>query len=368
MKGQTTPTAIRAGLGLALLMALLSGCQAPLGLSTAPPAQPPQYVLDPGFPRASGIQFSTVSWVAVDAETGLVWVLQRGQPAVSLWRPDGRLVSSWTTDQLGDPHSITIVGSGKDKTIWITDMAPPNPTGPSFGHCLKRFSPAGALLGSMGVCGQGSQGTGLNPVQFDKVTYLAAAGNQNLLVTDGDISGLNNRVLTLTPSGHVLSAWSAPGNRPGTGPGQFDLPHALAVDGCGRVWVADTLNHRVQVIAADGRVLTQLRDFGQDGVYGITIGPVVTGGAQATAAVYVTTSPTTGGSGTAFVFRAAMDCNLPAALDVKLQTKWPVAFANSPNTSPVAMAHAVAVDPVSGDVYIAPLGVNLPPQKWTLKR
>lgn len=361
-------TAIRAGLGLALLVAALSACQAPLGRSTAAPAQPPQYVLDPGFPGASGVQFSTVSWVTVDAETGLVWVLQRGQPAVSLWRPDGRLVSSWTTDQLGDPHSISIIGSGVAKTIWITDMAPPNPTGPSFGHCLKRFSPAGAFLGSIGVCGQGSQGTGLNPAQFDKVTHVAAASHQNLLVTDGDISGLNNRVLTLTLSGQVLSAWSAPGNRPGTGPGEFDLPHALAVDSCGRVWVADTLNHRVQVIAVDGQVLAQLRDFGPDGVYGIAIGPVVASGLQATAAVYITTSPTTGGSGTAYVFRAAMDCGLQAALDVKLQTNWPVTFANSPNPSPVAMAHAVAVDPVSGDVYIAPLGVNLPPQKWTLKR
>lgn len=359
--------AIRAWVGLAALMAAVTGCQAPVGHPAAPPA-PPQYVRDPGFPGPSGIQFATASWVTVDAETGLVWVLQRGQPAVSLWRPDGRLVSSWATDQLGDPHSLTIVGSGAAKTIWITDMAPPNPTGAAFGHCLKRFSPAGAFLGSIGVCGQNSQGTGLNPLQFDKVTHAVAAPGGKLMVADGDIGGLNNRVLTLTPNGQVQSVWSAPGNRPGTGPGQFDLPHALAMDVCGRTWVADTLNHRVQVIAPDGTVLAQLREFGQEGVYGLAIGPVLASGASATAAVYITTSPTTGGSGTALVFSAAMNCSQPAALDVKLQTRWPVTFPPSPNPSPVAMAHAVAVDPASGDVYIAPLGVNLPPQKWTRRR
>jgi hypothetical protein len=325
-----------------------------------------RYVRDPGFPVPSGITFSTVSWIAVDAETRLVWLLQRGQPAVTVWHPDGRLVSRWNTDMLGDPHSITLVGTGAQKSVWITDMAPPNPTGPAFGHCLKQFDRSGTFLGSIGVCGEQSQGSGLDPVQFDKVTHVMPSAAGKLLVTDGDIGGLNNRALTFSPSGQVLANWSAPFNRPGSGPREFNLPHAVAIDTRARAWIADTLNHRVQVSGLDGTYFGAMTAFDQDGVYGIGLGPVVSTQAERAALVYVTTSPTTGGSGTAFVFRAVMDCARPARFDAQLLTSWPVSFPSSPpGTSPVAMLHAIAVDPVSGDLYFAPLGTNLPPQKWT---
>jgi DNA-binding beta-propeller fold protein YncE len=41
----------------------------------------------------------------------------------------------------------------------------------------------------------------------------------------------------------------------GSNPGQFNLPHDVAYDGAGNLWVADTNNDRVQAIAPDGRAL-----------------------------------------------------------------------------------------------------------------
>ena len=44
---------------------------------------------------------------------------------------------------------------------------------------------------------------------------------------------------------------------PGKGPGQFSFPRAVAVDGSGRIYVADSGNNRVQVFNADGSFLRQ---------------------------------------------------------------------------------------------------------------
>jgi len=261
--GRTTILSISAAL---LSASLLLGCagsrdaEPPLGRTFDTPA----YVLDPSFPRPSWVTFDTVSWVDRDPESNLVYVLQRSAPPVSAWTADGELVSTWTTQVLGDPHSISFdTGPDGSTTVWITDMAPPLLVGQGYGHCLKSFTLSGEFLSTIGTCGENSQGTGLDPVQFDKVTDVAWDAAGNLLVSDGDLNGLNNRVLKLDSSGVVLASWSTPGDQPGSGPAQFDLPHMLIVDRCDRIWVADALNHRVQVIANDGTFL---------GVYAVAFG------------------------------------------------------------------------------------------------
>ena len=48
----------------------------------------------------------------------------------------------------------------------------------------------------------------------------------------------------------------------GTGPGQFDTPWDLDVDGSGNVYVVDRLNHRVQKFNSEGAYLTEWGSFG----------------------------------------------------------------------------------------------------------
>lgn len=365
---------VAAALGAAWLLA---GCAALRDAATGsvPGATPmPVYVQDPGFPRPAGVAFDTVSWIERDPRTGLLHVLQRADPPVSVWTPDGTLVSAWRhATTLGDPHSLSVHRAPDGSTqVWITDMAPPQPAGPAFGHCLKRFTPGGSLVATIGTCGQDSQGTGLDPVQFDKVTDVAWRADGHLLVTDGDVGGLNNRVLELDDAGRVVAQWSAPGDQPGSGPAQFDLPHAAVVDRCGRAWVADALNHRVQVLSAPGRQAGVIGGFGSLGVYALAFGPTLE--APARQVLFVGASPTSGGGvGSVSLFAVPMDCtgtgtgtDTGANADTGLASLRPFARFDVPlpASSSTTLLHALAVDPVTWDVYLAVLGTGIPPMKW----
>jgi DNA-binding beta-propeller fold protein YncE len=63
----------------------------------------------------------------------------------------------------------------------------------------------------------------------------------------------NARVHKYTAGGTHLYSWG----EYGTDPGQFNLVHSIAVDGVGRVYVADRENHRIQVFDPEGTYIEQ---------------------------------------------------------------------------------------------------------------
>jgi hypothetical protein len=81
------------------------------------------------------------------------------------------------------------------------------------------------------------------------VTNVAVAESGEMFISDG--YG-NARVHRFSPSGELLSSWG----EPGSGPGQFNLPHSIAVDRSGRVYVADRENNRIQIFSSDGEFQT----------------------------------------------------------------------------------------------------------------
>ena len=94
-------------------------------------------------------------------------------------------------------------------------------------------------MSSIGSCGDGT-----SPPQFSAVADVAFTVGADIITADGD-GGNNSRVMRFSPrTGVVL--WSTGKN--GTGSGFFNGPHALAVDGRGRVWVADRGNARIVVL------------------------------------------------------------------------------------------------------------------------
>lgn len=346
---------------LALLLGSFLICCQP-ETNDPPQEQPPSYpyVIDEEFAEnMAQASFDSVSWVTVDPETGNLYVLQRSIPAVTVWTPEGKFVQQWKTEALGYPHSITL----HEGSVWITDFAPPRTAGDGWGHCIKHFSMEGELLGTIGTCGEHSQGTGLDPIQFDKVTDVAFDANGNLFVSDGDLGGLNNRVLKMNPSGEVLMEWSAPDNQAGSGPKEFNLPHAVIVDELDRVWIADKLNNRIQVITAEGEYLGEWTFDKTMGPNGLDIGTTRMVEGKPFANVLITFSPidlSSGLEGQAWVIPALMDPQYPAVFGERT----PLAEWKVKDQDGSAMLHSSAISPFDGALYLAFLNRNSPPDKY----
>lgn len=313
------------------------------------------YVQDTSFP-ATQISWGEVSWIRFENARNVA-VLQRAQPPVTYWTTAGQLVAAWSTPLLGYPHSLTFNTAEDITSAWITDMAPPQTAGTGWGHCIKQFTTGGALLAAIGTCAENSGGTGLDPVQFDKVTNIAF-GTNVAYVTDGDVGGLNNRTVTLTMNGTVLTNWSAPDNQPGSGPKQFNLPHSVQLDDCGSLWIVDSMNDRVEVIRPDGTfigelacftAITQPHDFAL-----IRLSP-------STVRMFVTSGPGGAATGTVNIFDIPYTCGGKPSLDCSTAV---TSFTVTLPSSSSAMLHSIAVDPSTQDIYLALLASGAPPQKW----
>src|SRR5439155_498301 len=59
-----------------------------------------------------------------------------------------------------------------------------------------------------------------------------------------------------SPSGTLKRSWGVAGK----GPGQFHLPHGIAVAADGRVFVCDRENDRIQIFSPDGEYLAEWTD------------------------------------------------------------------------------------------------------------
>lgn len=97
---------------------------------------------------------------------------------------------------------------------------------------------------------------------FHNPRAVAVAPDGTLYVAD---SG-NHRIVHLSADGQVLQTWGAfgdinqdPDNAP---PGTFNEPWGIAVSPDGSMYVADTWNHRIQKFTADGQFITQWGTFG----------------------------------------------------------------------------------------------------------
>ena len=121
--------------------------------------------------------------------------------------------------------------------------------GPEFAYVLSetRVSTlAGSTVGS-------SDGIGKN-AEFAYPTGTAVDGQGNVYVAD---SG-NHQIRIIAPDGTVGTfAGSTKGFADGMGTtAQFDAPYGVAVDRQGQVYVADANNHRVRKISPEGMVTT----------------------------------------------------------------------------------------------------------------
>lgn len=113
--------------------------------------------------------------------------------------------------------------------------------------------------------------TGEAPGQFMSPRGLAVAEDDTVYVAD---SG-NHRVQHLSADGEVISVWGSYANQgEGDAPGgTFNEPWGVAVAPDGSVYVADTWNHRVQHFTANGEFIGMFGYNGQGETYEAFWGP-----------------------------------------------------------------------------------------------
>jgi DNA-binding beta-propeller fold protein YncE len=184
----------------------------------------------------NGWSYVEATSVGVDAADN-VYVFNRGAHPVIVFDRDGRFLRSWGEGVFRRPHGITI---GPDGTLWLTD---------DLHHTIRQFTPDGKLLLTIGDPDQAATLHGGKP--FNRPTHVALCPRTgDVYISDG--YG-NSRVHKFDPRGRHLRSWG----EPGTDPGCFNIPHNIATDAEGLVYVADRENHRVQIFDSEGRYQDQ---------------------------------------------------------------------------------------------------------------
>ena len=241
------------------------------------------------FKLPSGRVWGSTSAVEIDPDGRSIWVAERcGQnncldrktgrmselPTVLKFDANGNLVTAFGAGLLIFPHGFHVDRQGN---IWVTDGqddgparppraegAPP-PTGPigpmpgaTRGNQVWKFSPEGKVLLTLGKPG-GAAG----PDYFYQPNDVVTDANGNIFVSEGHGAG-NNRILKFDSTGKLIKTWG----RLGSGPGEFDQPHALAIDSRGRLLVGDRNNNRIQIFDLEGNYLSQMHQFSRpSGIY-----------------------------------------------------------------------------------------------------
>jgi len=187
-----------------------------------------------------GWRFVEATSVAVDSHDRVL-VYNRGEHPVIVFDREGKFLRSWGEAQTVRAHGITI---GPDETVWLTDDG---------AHTIRQFTPEGKLLLTLGSAEKPADPHSGKP--FNRPTHVAFCPRTgDFYVSDG--YG-NSRVHKYDPKGRHLLSWG----EPGTDPGCFNIPHNIATDADGLVYVADRENHRVQIFDAKGRFQGQLNNL-----------------------------------------------------------------------------------------------------------
>ena len=177
--------------------------------------------------------------VAADGK-GTIYLLRASDPPVLVFNREGKLLKTWGSGLFKEAHSIDI---DRDGNLWITDRAD---------NQIFKFTPEGKQLLVLGKKGVGGKEDSQD--LFNGSADIALAPNGDFFVADGQ--GGNNRIVKFSKDGKFVKAWGTKGS----GPGQFETPHSIAMDSKGRLLVTDEQQKktpRIQIFDQDGKFLEQ---------------------------------------------------------------------------------------------------------------
>lgn len=189
-------------------------------------------VIRPWARLPAGTEFGPVSRLAVTPD-GKVIVIQRTEPAVLVFGPEGDLLDRWHHPRLTSVHGICTAG---EDGFWVTTYD---------AHQVIRFDISGRLEQELGSF---NKPRWREP--FNHPTDVILGRDGDLYVSDG--YG-NARIHRFDLEGRHLTSWGEPGD----GPGRFSTPHSLLLLPGEKLLVADRDNDRIQIFTGEGEFIEE---------------------------------------------------------------------------------------------------------------
>ena len=193
--------------------------------------------------QPTGIGIDKDDHIFVFHRAGRIWTEPFPDSVISqntvleLDNESGKIINSWGANYFIMPHGLTV---DKQNNVWLTDVGL---------HQVFKFSHDGKLLMKLGV----AKVPGNDSSHFNLPTDIAIADDGSFYVSDG--YG-NSRVVKFSSSGNYIKAWGTFGKKPG----EFIIPHGIAIDQNNIIYVADRQNNRVQLFDTSGSFLKELKN------------------------------------------------------------------------------------------------------------
>ena len=219
-------------------------------------AQPPQ-----------GRIWGSTSAIGIDPDGSSVWVADRcGEAALPTgmkpgvpfacdgsnldpilkFDASGKLVKSFGAGLFVLPHGLHV---DRDGNVWVTDGLGRN----GKGHQVIKFSPDGQVLLRLGKAGVAGDG----PNEFNAPSAIVTAPNGDIFVADMHGGNTNARIVKFAKDGIFVKTWGKKGSQLG----EIDIPHAIAMDSRGRLFLGDRNNNRIQIFDQEGNYVDQWFQF-----------------------------------------------------------------------------------------------------------
>lgn len=175
---------------------------------------------------------------------GLLYIVDK-TGRIQVFDQDGQFQRMWRTPAVenGKPCGLSFDHQGR---LMVADT-----------HYFRvlTYTTKGELLPERtlgGVCGTG-------PGEFSFVTRAIEDSAGNWYVSE---YGTQDRVQKFSPQHEFLMEWGSHGDQPL----QFNRPQAMVLDQQDRLWIADSCNHRIQVVDARGERPELVGGWGVEGV------------------------------------------------------------------------------------------------------
>lgn len=234
---------------------------------------------------------STWTWSGADSTTagqgsgvasspsGNIYYLHRGDgsfanediittPTITVFDPEtNEVIDELGADLFKSPHGIEV---DSQNNIWVTDI---------MLNKVFKLDERGQVIATFGEDYRLGTETSLrirnelpnfpvpmNDYTFARPTDVTVMDDGSFVVADGY---RNHRIVKFSSDGDMQ--WEV--DAYGSSDGEFNLPHGIAHDESGRIYVADRNNARVQVFDQQGQHLDTWNDKDIGRPYGIDVGP-----------------------------------------------------------------------------------------------